>query len=190
MMQRRYQRRTAAHYGASGHSMFGVTGWLFADLLLALALAFLVATTVGSGTSSKTIPKATSTPQATHKPQAVRPKKTPPLQLDPVNITFTIADPAGLAEGSPSAVAAVRGTILQEIRGIKHRSAGIVLLYGGDGATYPTYFEVDQGVENVLKSLSGPGQLFHQGTRYRPFVNHGVVPSQFSMDIYLFSVTG
>jgi hypothetical protein len=188
-MQRRYQRRTAAHYGTSGHSMFGGTGWLFADLLLALALAFLLATTVGS-TPPKTTPKAHPTVPATHKPPPVsHPKQVPTLELDPVHIAFTIADPAGLAEGSSSAVAAVRATIQQEIRGIKNRSAGIVLLFGGNGAEYPNYSQLDQGVENVLKSLSGPGQLFHPGTRYRPFLNLGD-PSQFNMDVYLFSVTG
>jgi len=56
IMRRRYQRRTAVRYSTSGHSLFGGTGWLFADLLLALALAFLLATTVGSA-PPKTPPK-------------------------------------------------------------------------------------------------------------------------------------
>lgn len=186
-MQRRYRRRTAAHYGSSGHSMFGGTGWLFADLLLALALAFLLATTVGSATSIKATPKTVPTVHPTHKPrQASQP---PPLELDPVHVTFNIADPTGLATGSPSAVAAIRTTILQKTRGIKNRSAGIVLLFGGNGSEYPSWMQVDQGVEKVLESLSSPGQLFHPGTRYRPFLNLSDA-SQFSMDIYLFNVTG
>lgn len=105
-MRRRYRRRTTASYGSSGHSMFGGTGWLFADLLLALALAFLLATTVGS-TPPKPAPKPTPTVHPTPKPTSSKVKKQQPvLQLDPVHITFTIADPTGLADGSPSAIAA------------------------------------------------------------------------------------
>lgn len=180
-MRRSYQRRTAARYGTSGHSLFGGAGWLFADLLLALAMAFLLATTVGSP-PPKTPPKALPT----HK-QGSHPKQSPPLELDPVHIAFTIADPTGLATGSSSAVAAVRATILQKIGGIKSRNAGIVLLFGSD-SSYPSYEQVDQDVENILKSLSGTGPLFHQETRYVSFLSL-LGPSQFSMDVYLFSTT-
>jgi hypothetical protein len=175
MMRRRYQRRTDARYNASGHSLFGGTGWLFADLLLALALAFLLATTVGS-TPPKTPPR--------HKPDSSHPKQSPPLEVDPVHITFTIADPAGLVTGSSSAFATVRATILRKTHGIKSRSAGIVLLFGSN-SSYPTYEQVDQGVEKILKSLSGTGPLFHRGTRYVQFLSlRG--PDQFSMSVYLF----
>jgi hypothetical protein len=182
-MQRRYRRRTATHYDTSGHLLFGRTGWLFADLLLALALVFLLATTVGA------VPPAPT--HSTPKPTGSSPAQPPPLQLDPVHITFTIADPVGLASGSPSAIAAVRATILKMTSGIKERSAGIVLLFGGNGngAQDPPWEQVDQGVENVLKSLSGTGQLFHQETRYMPFLNIAS-PSQFAMDIYLFAEAG
>jgi hypothetical protein len=182
-MRRRYQRRTAAHYSTSGQSLFGGTGWLFADLLLALAVAFLLATTVGS-TPPKIPPK---TPPRQNHPSS-HPNQLPPLELDPVQIKFTIADPTGLATGSSSAVTAVRATILQEIRGIKSRSAGIVLLFGSDSA-YPSYEQVDQDVENILKSISGAGSLFHKETRYVSFLSLGG-PNQFSMDVYLFSTTG
>jgi hypothetical protein len=186
-MRRRYRRRTGTHYGTSGHFMFGGTGWLFADLLLALALAFLLATTVGA--PPPPIPKVHPSPKPTGSSSAQ--PQPPPLQLDPVHLTFTIADPVGLASGSPSAVAAVRATILQITSGIKERSAGLVLLFGGNGngAQDPPWEQVDQGVENVLKSLSGPGQLFHLETRYMPFLNI-VPPGQFAMDIYLFAGTG
>jgi hypothetical protein len=187
-MRRRYRRRTGAHYVSRGHSMFGGTGWLFADLLLALAMAFLLATTVGA-TPPKQPPKPPATVRPTPSPTASRPKQSPPpLQLDPVHIEFAIADPAGLAAGNRSDVTAVRNVILQQTNRIKDRSAGIVLLFGGDGngTTYPTYEDVDQGVENVLKSLSGTGPLFHQETHYVAFLNQGS-PDQFSMDVYLFA---
>jgi hypothetical protein len=164
--------------------LFGGTGWLFADLLLALALAFLLATTV-----SITPPPKPPHPVVHPTPRpGSHPKQPPPLELDPVHITFNISDPAGLAAGSTSAVAAVRATILRKTRGIKTRSAGIVLLFGGNGSQYPTWDQVDQGVENVLKRISATGSLFHQQTRYKHFLNI-VSPSQFSMDVYLFSGT-
>lgn len=183
-MRRRYRRRTTASHGNSGHSMFGGTGWLFADLLLALALVFLLATTVGNK-----IPNPTPTPTVhpTPKPTSTKPKKQQPvLQLDPVSITFTIADPTGLADGSPAAIAAVRNTILQKTSGIKKRSAGIVLLFGGN--QYGTEYQIDDGVESALKSLSSTGSVFHQETRYRSFLNIGDA-DQFSMDVYLFATS-
>lgn len=187
-MRRQYRRR-AGDYATSGHSLFGGTGWLFADLLLALALAFLLATTVGPSPSPPT-PKPTPSPAPTPSPTVspTHPPKQPPLELDPVSIKFTISDPAGLVAGSPSAVKAVRNTILKHIRGIRNRSAGIVLLFGGDESGYPTYVQVDKSVENVLKSLSGTGPLFHRQTRYVHFLD--LTPATaFSMDVYLFSRT-
>jgi hypothetical protein len=184
-MRRRYQRRTAVRHSTSGHFLFGGTGWLFADLLLALALAFLLATTVGS-LPPKTPPHHRPSPSPS--PSGSHPKQPPALELDPVSITFTIADPAGLVAGSSTAVAAVRGTILQKIGGIKDRNAGIVLLYGSNESS-PGYEQVDEAVENILKGLSGAGPLFHQQTRYRSFLNlHS--PDEFSMDVYLFGTTG
>jgi hypothetical protein len=180
-MPRSYQRRTATRYGASGHYLFGGAGWLFADLLLALAMAFLLATTVGSP-PPKTPPKV----HPAHQPSS-HPKQPPPLELDPVHIKFTIADPDGLVTGSSSAVAAVRATILKMTGGIKSRSAGIVLLFGSN-SSYPSYEQVDQAVENILKSLSGTGQIFDAQTRYVPFLSL-LGPTQFSMDVYLFSTT-
>lgn len=184
-MRRKYQRRTAVRHSTSGHFLFGGTGWLFADLLLALALAFLLATTVGS--APKPPPLHRPTPSPSPSPSGSHPKQPPPLELDPVSITFTIADPAGLVTGSSTAVAAVRSTILQKIGGIKGRSAGIVLLYGSDQSS--NYEAVDEAVENILKGLSGVGPLFHQQTRYRSFLNLRS-PDQFSMDVYLFGTTG
>ena len=167
--------------------MFGGTGWLFADLLLALALAFLLATTVGV-TPPKAPSKPPRPPVVPSTPGGSHPKQTPPLELDPVHVTFTVADPASLVAGSSSAVTSVRATILQKTHGIKTRSAGIVLLFGGNGSQYPTWDQMDASVEKILKSLSGPGRLFHLETRYVPFLNLAG-PSQFSMDIYLFSGT-
>lgn len=185
-MRRRYRRRTTASYGTSGHSMFGGTGWLFADLLLALALAFLLATTVGSKIPNPT-PKPTPTAHPTPRPSSTKLKKLQPvLQLDPVHITFTIADPTGLADESPAAIKAVANTILRETSGIKKRSAGIVLLFGGNGSG--TEYLIDKGVESAMKSISGPGSLFHQETRYVPFLNIGD-PGEFSMDVYLFATS-
>jgi len=156
--------------------MFGVTGWLFADLLLALALAFLLATTIGHK-----LPKPRPTPTPSPTPTELR----APLELTPVHITFTITDPDGLVAGSPSAIDAVRATILQKTKKINSRSAGIVLLYGSN--SFPSYEQLDQSVEKILTGLSSTEPLF-QETRYRSFLSlHGL--NTFSMDIYLFSRT-
>jgi hypothetical protein len=189
MMRRSYRRQAAAEESAIGHSLFGSTGWLFADLLLALAVVFLVATTVG--TAPLPTPKKHPAASTTHKvTQAKKPntgkRQPPPLDLDFYNITFTINDPSGLIAGSPSAVAAVRASIVGATRRWDNRSAGIVLLYGGDESGLD-YKQLDDAVTKILQDLGKTEPLFRVA-KYRDFLDQSAA-SYFSMDIYLFSRT-
>lgn len=187
-MYRSYRRRTAAEESARGHALFGSTGWLFADLLLGLALIFLVATTVGTA-PLPTHPKPHPTARPTHKASPSKPKtrkQPPPLDLDFHNITFTIGDPSGLIGGSPSAIAAVRASIVGATRQWNNQSAGIVLLYGGDQSGLD-YKQFDDAVTKILQGLGKTEPLFRVA-KYRDFLDQSSA-SYFSMDIYLFSRT-
>ena len=175
-------RRRADQPGHSGHSLFGSTGWLFADLMLAIAMAFLVATTVG--TTSPPKPPAPS-PSASKSPTVKKPQ--PALDLKYVTINLKI-NPAGLLSGSSSAISAIR----QQVRGspgLSSRRAGLVLLFGGDPQDNPASYKQAQDLDMaVWKILQGLGQenFVFQVAVSRDFVNIGAPTTAFQMNIYLF----
>jgi len=180
-MRTRSRRRTD-QLGNSGHSLFGSTGWLFADLMLAIAMAFLVATTVG--TTSPPKPPAPS-PSASKSPTVKKPQ--PALDLKYVTINLKI-DPAGLLSGSSSAISSIR----RQVRGwpgLNSRRAGLVLLFGGDPQDNPASYKQAQNLDMaVWKILQGLGQenFVFQVAVPRDFVNIGARTTAFEMNIYLF----
>lgn len=102
---------------------FGATGWLFADLLLALAMVFLVASPSGENFN----PIATPPPPCTPTPA---PK--PALNTRSMEITVTY-DPAAI----PSAQSQVRSAITKQFKTkypgqqLEQSHAGLVILFGG-----------------------------------------------------------
>src|SRR5258708_33752377 len=99
------RQRRAARASYSGNVLFGGIGWLFADLMLALAMLFIAATSAGTAPSSH--PKPAPSPTVTPGPQVtasptMAPKRRLPLQLDltPVTVTLNIDPDAGLS-GDP-----------------------------------------------------------------------------------------
>jgi hypothetical protein len=182
-MRTRSRRRTD-QLGNSGHSLFGSTGWLFADLMLAIAMAFLVATTVGT----------TPPPQKPHHQPApkhpVAKKPEAALDLNYVNIPMTV-DPGGLLSGSPAAIAAVRSKILGNQR-LRSRRAGLVLLFGGDPQNSPDSYkqaqELDRAVWKILQGL-GQDNFVFQVAVPRDFVNIDTPTTSFQLNIYLFKTS-
>ncbi len=109
------------HKNAFGSSSFPSVGWLFADLLLALAMLFLIANTVGNPSQSK--PKTTLVP--TKVVLGITPTPTPLPRLELQFHEFTInVDPNGLLSGSQSAIDNVKN----QVRGqsvLRGRSVGL-----------------------------------------------------------------
>src|SRR5579863_1982189 len=101
-------------------------GWLFADLLLALAMIFLIANTISPKHTPKPTPVVHLKPKPTVKPT---PTISRSLILDPGKITIIIAgnNPDNLAAGTPGAVTYLEQQIRQQItqKGLQHRRAGI-----------------------------------------------------------------
>jgi hypothetical protein len=154
-----------------GNLVFGTIGWLFADLMFALAMAFLVATTVGQPAPAKPRPSPTRTP--TPSPQRG-------LESRPVSIT-TKVDWQGLLSGDSSAKAALKRKVRAK-KALDGRQAGLVLSFGG-GLDRGT--EIAQKADAVLKELGDQGFVF-QGTVYRPYISFGSSPNKLTLDIYLF----
>lgn len=103
-------------------------GWLFADLLFALAMLFLVSNTLGVPPKPKPTPIPTvevTTPTPT--PNALL------LDRHSVRLTLSVNNPGSLSQGNAQAKAALAQTIRAKInqQGLQDRRAGLEIVYGG-----------------------------------------------------------
>jgi hypothetical protein len=166
----------------TGINLFNATGWLFADLFVALAMAFLVANTVGTIPPPFTHATPTPTPTPMITPTPIPPRA---LDLKPITITLRV-DPAALLTNNPQEIASIE----QQVRAVPQlsgRSAGLVLAFGGASGVNPSYgLQVAQKVDtDVLTALGSQGYVF-QNTVYREFFNLDLPPSTVSIDVYVF----
>lgn len=157
-------------------ALFGAAGWLFADLLLALAVIFLVTNTAGHLSAAPTTAHATPTP---------RPTAPPALDLTPITLTVSV-DYAQLHANDPAAIASVE----QQVRGdgrLSGRRAGLVLIFGGvQGATEGAGLQAAQDVATlVLPRLGAQGFVF-SGTVYRAFFATNQPAGSVELDVYVF----
>ncbi len=157
-----------------------LSGWLFADLLLALAVIFLSANTVG--VKPRVIPTSIPTPTARPSPTPL-----PRLELSRYRITLTI-DSNGLLNDSPSAI----NDLKQKIRGqavLRGRTAGLVIVYGGapDVAQVTRAQTVVTKVISVLVSLGNEGFVFTRTSYYDPLYILNGDANTTVIDIYLFA---
>jgi hypothetical protein len=171
-------RRSSRNGLSSG--LFAATGWLFADLFLALAMAFLVANTVGNvpPPSARMAPTPTPTPSPTPIPPRA-------LDLKPISIMLHV-NYVALLTGDPREIANVE----QQVRSVPQlsgRSAGLVLAFGGaNGTSDATGLKIATKVDNdVLRMLGAQGFVF-QDTVYREFFNLTLPPSKVQIDVYVF----
>lgn len=157
-------------------------GWLFADLLLALAMLFLTANTIGIQLPP-TPPPATPTAVITPTPPPL-----PRLELNFNEIRVTI-DPTGLLNNSASAVNAVKQQIRRQAT-LHGRSVGLVVAYGGapDDSQIPKAQAIARKVYDVLKSLGKEGFAFTRASYYSTLYLLGGSPTIVILDIYLFAL--
>jgi hypothetical protein len=155
--------------------VFGSTGWLFADLMVAIAMAFLVANTVGARSPH-------------HKPHPPRPKKTvcskPALNSKkPVRVQLTI-NPGGLISNLPSAQATVRQQVRQK-PGLATKRAGFVIIYTGNAETSEYALTVDTAIARVLSGLGHQNFVFQKAV-YLDEQLIGSAPTSSQLAVYLF----
>lgn len=157
--------------------MFGSIGWLFADLMVALALTFLVATTVGQ-------PRPAKTPHPPHTPTPT-PMPTPPVGMDnrPTVLHLNI-NGNGLLQDSSSA----RNNLATQVRDqltaqhLAGRRSGLVLAFGGS---------LDQGIPIAKKANAVLDQLGKRGLVFADsaFVSYrkdGASTSDLELDIFFY----
>jgi hypothetical protein len=154
-------------------------GWLFADMLLALAMLFLAANTL-----------------AVHPPPApprvsTRPKITP-TQVPHLEQTYhrfkIVVDPAGLLNGSLSA----RNAVTQQVEAqsfLLKRRAGLAIVYGGapNDSQIVEAENIADKVYDILHDLGKHDRTFTNISRYDPLYLLGGDTTNVTIDIFLFA---
>lgn len=159
-----------------------LSGWLFADLLLALFVIFLAANTTGFKVGPIATPVPTVRPTPTPTPQ-------PPLRLELSKHHLRLAiDPAGLLGDSPAA----RQALEQEVQAqtfLQNRTVGLVIAYGNaaDPTQIRTAQAIAQKVMNVLQVLGQQRFAFALASYYDPLYSLYNDPNFTEIDLYLFA---
>jgi hypothetical protein len=171
-----------------GVVMFGSVGWLFADLMAALAMAFLVANTVGASTPPR--------PSKPHVKPHVRPTPTPTptptqgpaLDLNYVCVDLTFDDPQGLIDGDQAEVSSVQNQITGQ-PALESQQAGLVLLFGGDPDSPAGDSEakaLDEAVIHILRGLGQRDSVFGGTVVYREFLGLDQPQTSVQLNVYVF----
>jgi hypothetical protein len=154
-------------------------GWLFADLLLVLAMLFLAANTMGIH-PPPTTPKATPTP--TIKPQ---------LEQGYHRFHVVVNTQALLSNDSKAI-----NSVIQQVTGqpfLKGRSAGLIIAYGGapDDSGIANAERIAEKVYSIVLGLGAPSSkyysIFSNIRKYDPLYILGGDINTIAIDIFLFS---
>ena len=163
------------------------SGWLFADLLLALAVIFLAANTIGV--------RLPLTPTPTPKPTAIAkkgptptPTPEPRLDFNPQPIQLKGVNWNGLLNDSSQAINDFKGMVESQSI-LKGRRVGLTLVSGGA----PTDNDIPQAqniadkVISILEDLGKQGfPPFKDASYYKPLYRLPSDPSIVEIDVYLF----
>ena len=174
-------------------SFFPFAGWLFADLMLALVMLFLVANSVGVIPPAPIPPTPTPTtvPTATLVVPTPTVVRTPCLERSPESITFDISsDPNAFQVAKSDTISTIIKTINADNKLVGDRRAGLVFIYSG----YPTDGSQALAV-NIAKSLvsflknfgSTSSNAFTGNPAYHdPLFNFNSPYGHITIEIYLF----
>lgn len=162
-------------------TFMGSAGWLFADLLLALAMLFLVANTISLPkpprvTTHTTKAKATSTPLV-------------PLRLEQGYHRFSITiDPNRILNNDTGEI----NSVIQQVKAqtfLHNRSAGLIIVYGGAPTTNDigTAMDIANTIYSILINLGKHNATFARVSKYDPLYLLGGDPTIVKLDIFLFA---
>jgi hypothetical protein len=170
-------------------NFFNLVGWLFADLLLVLAVTFLVASTVGAlpppseptPTPLGQLPTCTPAPTATQTQPAV-----PGLETDPVTITLNL-DVFSLLNGNPNQLRAIDDQVRAQTPAIAGRKVGVALtLASGPDAGQDT--DIAKAVNQELARLGTQEHYLFDRAVFRPLINLGSNIGTVTIDMFLFAM--
>ncbi len=175
--------RVRTRQRGAGALVFGATGWLFADLLLAIAMMFLLADTNGQFLPALPTP----TPLPTCVPVA---SPLPVLDLTPVPLNIPI-NPSGILSNTPSDVASAQAQVRQSFPDGTTKRAGLVLLFGGanNGDTLTAEELATAFYKDVLMGLGAQGFVFYpvHNVVYQAYHDLSNPPTTMEIQIYVFT---
>lgn len=173
-----------------------LSGWLFADLFLALAVIFLSANTGGitllatvTPTPTPTViptPTVAPTPMPMPSP-TVTPTPAPRLELAKHRVTLPNIDTAGLLNDTQSAITDLQNQVKSQSF-LNQRTVGLVIVYGGapDDTQIARAQNVSNKVMDALRSLGRTDAGFARTSYYDPLYTLGNGVDIVVIDIYLF----
>jgi hypothetical protein len=166
--------------------LYLTAGWLFAELLLGIAMVFLI-----SSPGAPTTPPPTPTP-TTPRPPTPTPTPQPLLDLQVQTIILSGVNTNGLVNGDASAVSTFQASVLSKLsqNGIGRQCAGLVLPYVGQNGNN-NYITVGHSIKGALQALgsgaSGGGAFFKVSRYHEPLLLVGQSNSDIKLEIYLYS---
>jgi hypothetical protein len=167
-------------------------GWLFADLLLALAMLFLLANTIDTPTKAKLatptpVVKLDPTPRVTVSPTPIQRI----LESTYCKLSLNLDDPNRFMNDKQYAI----NTLEPQITGqsvLQHRQVGLAIAYGGANSSID--ITIAQSIANqvyeVLRDLGNKGSVFKITSYYGPLYNLGDSPNAVELDVYLLVRSG
>jgi biopolymer transport protein ExbD len=151
-------------------------GWLFADLLLVLAMLFLAANTMGIHPP----PKPTPTPTVT-------PTQAPLAQLEQKYHEFPIyVDRQAFLNNDPAAVRSVTQQIVSQTF-LRGRSAGLIVAYGTDTSDCDVAYQAAQKVYNLVRHIGQSNLTFKKTVDYTTLCRLHSDINTIIVDIFLFT---
>jgi len=186
-----------------------LSGWLFADLLLALVMIFLISINGGNPpprpcatpaaafhtrnlaslpweASGAAVPHATPTPCSSPTPT---PTPTPAicgLDKNAVTKTFTVADPQGLGATGSAAQQSFDKDVQSQFAPYATRTAGFVEIFGG-GSTIDIGQAFARRATGALGALEDQHFIFDkQRTVFRPFGDLSLGANEINMYVLFF----
>jgi len=156
-------------------------GWLFADLLLVLAMLFLAANTMGIHPPPPVV-HVTPTPTMTPTPKVL-------AQLEQKYHEFMVSvDRAAFLRDDSAAMNSVKQQITSQAF-LQGRSAGLIVVYGtassnckGEGA-----YTVSQKVYDLVQQFGQSNPTFSKIVDYSQLCNIRDNVNQITIDIFLFA---
>lgn len=169
-------------------SLIAPVGWLFADLLLALAMLFLVANTFDVPAKPTPTPRVQVTKLPTPTAKPVKPTPTPIPSLNTASVEFTLTfDYQGLLNNSPSVINDLKQQIRSQSK-LKGGRAGFVIMYGGG---YPNQSaladQVVTMVQGVFMQLGTEGFVFIKTAYHSPLGDFADGLGTVNVEIYLYN---
>lgn len=153
-------------------------GWLFADLLLVLAMLFLAANTMGIHPPPPVV-HATPTPTPSPTPKIL-------AQLEQQYQEFTIhVNTTALLNGDKNAASSVMQQISSNVPA--GRSVGLIMVYGTDPACGVRAKEVSAKVYTLVKQLGQSDAAFNKVAEYHTLCNPQSDVNAITIDIFLFA---